>query len=240
MLLYLLKKKKKDLKPLLVDSEWQSHSAPQENSLNTNTFWRTPEGLQLKIKTGLTPWCRTPVLDTVYPGLSLSLVLNIQKEKAGPELEPKPKGYLYRFPPKSKQPLTLSCKRSTLEWLMPLSWAWTHNYIWQKKTKKTSLSDRDGNHKHKAEREGRRGDEPPKDSLTIVYEANQLPGKVIRPGSHNCRQLVWLEKKKELICMLCSSHLQQTLRKHRWVRSAVSVCPWAGRQRKQIKRATAV
>lgn len=136
MLLYLLKKKKKDLKPLLVDSEWQSHSAPQENSLNTNTFWRTPEGLQLKIKTGLTPWCRTPVLDTVYPGLSLSLVLNIQKEKAGPELEPKPKGYLYRFPPKSKQPLTLSCKRSTLEWLMPLSWAWTHNYIWQKKQKK--------------------------------------------------------------------------------------------------------
>lgn len=52
----------KDIKPVLNDSEWQYHSAPQENSFNTNTFWRTPEGLQLKIKTGLIPWCRTPVL----------------------------------------------------------------------------------------------------------------------------------------------------------------------------------
>lgn len=63
---------------MLHDGEWRCHSTLQENILNTNTFWRTPEGVELKIKTGLNPSCWTPVRTTVYPGANLTLVLNIQ------------------------------------------------------------------------------------------------------------------------------------------------------------------
>lgn len=48
-------------------------------------------------------------------------------------------------------------------------------------TTKTSLSEKDGNQKHKTE--GREGGRANQDSLTVRYEGNQLLGKVIRLGS---------------------------------------------------------